>query len=88
MRKPRKNKRDNVSSPFKGTTIPEERKKKIQLSSHKKSVLQKDLNGNIIKKYDSLSSASRETGVNLGNTSSCCHGRVSTAGGFIWEFAD
>ena len=64
----------------------EETKKKIQESSHKKAVLQKDINGNILNKYNSLSSASRKTGINLGNISSCCNNRVRTAGGFVWCF--
>lgn len=70
-----------------GNYVPtEETKRKIQDSSHKKTVLQKDFNGNILQQYDSMSDASRKTGINLGNISSCCNGRVHTAGGFIWEF--
>lgn len=65
----------------------EETKKKIQESSHKKVVLQKDLYGNVLCKYDSLSNASRKTGINLGNISSCCNGRTASAGGFMWCFA-
>ena len=70
----------------KGIKKSEDAKKKIQENSHKKQVVQKKLNGDVLKKYPSLSSASRETGINLGNISSCCNGRIDTAGGFIWEF--
>ena len=61
-------------------------KRRIQESSHKKEVLQKDVDGNVLNIYDSLSNASRITGISLGNISSCCNKRVKTAGGFIWEF--
>lgn len=64
----------------------EDVKRRIQESSHKKEVLQKDVDGNVLNIYDSLSNASRATGINLGNISSCCNKRVKTAGGFIWEF--
>ena len=73
-------------SPRKGMSISEETKKKIQESSHKKSVLQKDKAGNIIKQYNSTSNAARETGISLASISSCCHHRIFTAGGFIWSF--
>lgn len=70
-----------------GMLRSEETRQKIRESSHKKVVVQKDMSGNVIRQYDSLSRASRETGTNLGNISSCCHLRVPVAGGFIWEFA-
>ena len=72
----------------KGLVKSEDVKRKIQEGSHKKQVAQKNLNGDILKYYNSLSNASRETDVNLGNISSCCSGRYHTAGGFIWEFVD
>lgn len=74
-------------SALKNVPKSEDTKRKIQNSSHKKSVLQKDLNGKILNQYISLSEASRVTGVNLGNISSCCNGRVLTAGGFMWDFS-
>ena len=72
----------------KGLVKSEDVKRKIQEGSHKKQVAQKNLNGDILKYYNSLSNASRETGISLGNISSCCNGRCHTAGGFIWEFVD
>ena len=88
MRTSRKSRSKTGESPLKGTKIPEERKKKIQSSSSKKSVLQKNLDGSIVMQYSSLSNASRCTGINLGNISSCCNGRIATAGGFMWEFSN
>lgn len=64
----------------------EERKKKLQDMAVKKSVVQLDLNGNVIKCYDSLMNASRVTGINVGGISACCNGHAKTAGGFIWQF--
>lgn len=72
----------------KGLVKSEDVKRKIQEGSHKKQVAQKNLNGDILKYYNSLLNASRETGISLGNISSCCNGRCHTAGGFIWEFVD
>ena len=73
--------RNNTDRPLSEAT-----KRKIQESSHKKMVLQKDIDGNVLKQYDSISSASRETGVNLGNISSCCNKHIPMAGGFVWDF--
>ena len=51
-----------------------------------KAVIQMDLNGNFIAEYHSTREAERATGTNNGNISSCCSGKVKTAGGFQWKF--
>ncbi len=56
--------------------------------SHGKPILQFDLDGNLIKKWESLMDVNREIGINVGNISSCCKGRYKSAGGFIWEDYD
>ena len=38
--------------------------------------------------YYSARQASRETGVNQGNLSSCCRGEKNIAGGFYWKFTE
>lgn len=38
------------------------------------------------KVYVSLTEASRQTGVYLSNISACCHGRLKSAGGYVWKF--
>ena len=50
-----------------------------------KSVIQKDLDGNIINKFQSIHYASKCTGVNRQCISFCVKGTYKTAGGFIWE---
>jgi len=53
-----------------------------------KIVLQFDLNDNFIEEYHSLRHASRSTGVNLGDMSYACNGKLKTAGKFIWKYKD
>ena len=88
MRTKRARGKNKQASVLKGTKKSDDIKRKIQEGSYKKLVVQKNLNGDIVKYYDSLSNASRSTGINLGNISSCCNGRYHSAGGFIWEFVD
>lgn len=54
-----------------------------------KAVEQYDLStGEVIKRWETIESASKETGVKRCNISLCCHGRQKTAGGFGWKFLD
>jgi hypothetical protein len=55
--------------------------------SRKKQVNQFDVNGSLVKSYDSTISASKESGFNQGNISSCCNGKLKTANGYVWRFA-
>ena len=36
--------------------------------------------------YESLASASKETGINAGSISHCLTGRYRTAGGYRWDY--
>lgn len=38
--------------------------------------------------YSSITDASKQTGINKGNISSVCNGKMETAGGFHWEFVE
>lgn len=61
---------------------------KERLSENKKKpVKQFSVNGELIKSFQSTVSASSETGISQGNISSCCLGKLKTAGGFIWKYA-
>lgn len=42
--------------------------------------------GEFIQSFNSMSEASRITGVLQGNISACCNGRIRTAGGYIWSY--
>lgn len=48
-------------------------------------IFQYDINGSIINEFDSVSQASRMTGIGRGVISHCVNGRIHTAGGYIWE---
>lgn len=50
-----------------------------------KAVIQKDLSGKQIAKFNSISDASRATGIDPGNISAAIHEGRHTAGNFIWE---
>lgn len=52
------------------------------------TVIQSDLEGNVLNKYGSTMEAERQTGINHSNISKCCRGvgRYKTAGGFKWEY--
>jgi hypothetical protein len=50
----------------------------------KRKVTQLDLNGNIIKQYNSITEAERDTGIS--HISGVCRGKRKTAGGFKWKY--
>lgn len=51
-----------------------------------KSVAQYDLNGNLIKKYDSISDVSRKTGYNISYLSNCCNDKYEKAYNYKWKY--
>lgn len=53
-----------------------------------KPVLQYDLLGNFIREWPSIIKVEEELGINDGNISSCCSGRLKTAGGYLWKYKD
>lgn len=40
----------------------------------------------VIAEFNSVHEASKATGINRGNISSCCRGELKTAGGYLWQF--
>ena len=53
---------------------------------HNCAVLQYSLNGNFIKKYNSIKLAKQETGAK--DISECCKGKFKQSGGYIWRYAN
>lgn len=55
-----------------------------------KSILQLDLNGNLIKEWSSVIIASQELKLNRGNIASCARGvhNRKSVGGFIWRYKE
>lgn len=43
------------------------------------------IDGDYIDKFQSISEASRKTGINIGNISRCCNGGCKTAGGYVFK---
>jgi hypothetical protein len=50
------------------------------------AVIQFDLDGNEVARYESLCEAERETGLHRDRIGDCCHGGLETYGGSIWKF--
>lgn len=42
--------------------------------------------GYIVARYINVNEASKQTGINRANITSCCHGRRKTAGNYEWRF--
>ena len=55
---------------------------------HEKAVNQFTKDGQFIAEYISQNEAFRQTGVNLRNISSCCHGKLKSAGGYVWKYSE
>ena len=62
--------------------------KQRNTSNAEKEVLQLSLYGEIVNEYKSISEASRQTGLSLGNLSSVCNNKPhrKTLGGYKWRF--
>lgn len=52
----------------------------------KKKIIQCDLDDNFIKKYQSISEASRQTGITITSISYCANGIRKSGGGYLWHF--
>jgi len=52
----------------------------------KKPVSQWSLDNNLIKNYESITMASKETGITLSTIAEAANGKRKTAGGYIWKF--
>jgi hypothetical protein len=59
---------------------------KERLEKVSKKLVQKSINGEIIKIWDSAKQVQRETPFNQGNISNCCNGKYKQAYGFKWEY--
>jgi len=84
---PRKpSKRKNLPSPLKGKPKSEEHNKKVSLSNSNK-VIQKDLDGNFIKEWESARLASDELNIDLKKIQNSYNPKYPfrVAGGFRWE---
>ena len=53
-----------------------------------KAIYQVSMDGNIIRKWNALSEAERQTGTDESSISRCCQGKLNAAGGYRWLYAE
>ena len=72
----------------KGLKYSDESKNKIRQKARDrmKAVYQYDLDGNFVAEYESIKSASRNTGAKDAHISEICHNETGTAKGYTWRF--
>lgn len=51
-----------------------------------KKVLQYDLSGNLIKKWESIVDIENELGFNNSHITECCKGKIKTSKGYVWRY--
>lgn len=56
--------------------------------SHSKWVIKLSQNNEILHFYRSAMDASNETGIDNSSIGKCCNGKLKTAGGYIWKYAE
>lgn len=59
---------------------------KEMIDAKSKKIVQLDLNGNILKIWDSAREIQRQTGLSQGNISRCCNGKYKQSYGFKWKY--
>ena len=91
---------ENISLAHKGKQVSEETKQKISENNgmkgklgsecpNSKKVAQYDKQTHeLIKIWDSVADVTRELGINQGNISQCCKGKLKSAGGFVWKYVE
>lgn len=53
-----------------------------------KPVIQREMHGHFENRFKSLQEASRLTGIPSSNISKCCKGKLKSAGGYLWRYAE
>ena len=57
-----------------------------QFLCNKVAVYQMDMEGNVVKEWESASAAMRATGIDASAISKCCRGKLKQSGGYRWRF--
>lgn len=68
-----------------GTRTSRQTQKMINGKTSKR-VFQYDLEGNLIKEWESAHQVERETAFSFQNISACCLGKCKTIGGYVWRY--
>lgn len=86
--------REKIGRGNKGKIMPEEAKIKIRnyqlVNAYSKyiSVLQYDLDNNLLNRFNSITNAAKSINKDTSHIVSCCKGRRKTAYGFIWKYEE
>lgn len=80
------NKLNNKVENLEWTTQKENCNAHSKTISHERKVIQKDLDGNIIKIHNSITEAGISIGLTRHAVNKVCIGKNKTAGGFSWEY--
>ena len=62
--------------------------RKVRTEIAGKAVIQLSQNGDVINRFNSISEASRCTGVSISSISHTCNGRSKMGCGYVWEFTN
>ena len=65
-----------------------EQTKQIISKAQSRAVLMFDLDGNLIREYNSIVSAAKDNNICKVAISNCCRGLAKTSGGYIWKYKD
>lgn len=83
---------DNRASELEWNTTSENQKHAFDTGLHKhytRKVLQYDLQGNFIRKWNSIKEASEKLCIKHSNSIvQCCNGKYKSAGNYIWKYTD
>ena len=71
-----------------GLKKPVWKDKKDNQHPNSKKVNQYDLEGNLIKKWNCISTIEKELGISVTSICNCCSGRSKKAGNFIWRYVN
>lgn len=55
-------------------------------AKQKKTVMQFNLEGDLVRVWSSLTEAAKENGMSIAAICRCCKGEVKTSGGYIWKY--
>lgn len=86
--------KDKIRQGHLGKPLSQKHKDKLAAKHHLmlakvyRSIIQCDINGNEIKRWNSMSAMTRETGIPSNNISAACRGKLKTAYGFTWKYVD
>lgn len=94
MSEAKKGKFTGENNPMYGKYHTEESRQKISQAKKGKNapqakrIIQYNKQGNLIRVWDYAKQVTEELGINHGNIISCCKGKLKSAGGYIWRYAE